>query len=154
MPPMLARALPCRKSTQHRDRCEEKGNARMEEIFTWEEKIIPCGRRSKQSTKNILPLMQRGSMDLWEMETNRNMQRGCHLVTNGKCLKLRQIPFCFNLSQSRGKSRRDEIMRLWRTTYVNIFSTCFAILYSISASFCLVRPDLAILFDSKTFGRT
>lgn len=38
--------------------------------------------------------------------------------------------------------------------YLIIFSTCFATLYSKSASFCFVRPDFAIFFDSKIRGRT
>lgn len=38
--------------------------------------------------------------------------------------------------------------------YLIIFSTCLATLYSKSASFCFVRPDLAIFFDSNTLGKT
>ena len=103
MPPMLARALPCRKSTQHKDRCEEKGNARREEIFTWEEKMIPWGRRSKQSTKIFCLLCKE---DLWTCDKRNEKDAESlqlPLNVNGKCLKLRQIPFSFKLSQAEVK---------------------------------------------------
>jgi hypothetical protein len=112
MPPMLAHALPCSKSTQHINRCEVKGNDRNEggNLYLVTKSPADAGQDSHQ--KHFTSYAERIS-EFVASGNDRNMHTTFNILlkVNGSNSPKRPNPFCFKLSQSIGQSRRDEVVK-------------------------------------------